>query len=358
MKQPSMTLIGLLLVSEPLFAAEQRFSEPVPLSAIINDENGNGGPSITADGLALYFQSNRPGGYGHGDIWVSRRSSVTDAWGPPTNLVVVNSFEDDNSPSISGDELELYFGRGWWPSGGEIWVSIRESRDQDWPEPVNLGPVVNSSFHEADPYLSADKLELYFGSNRVGTDHDRIYVARRSAVTEDFGPPELVSGEGTWPCLSPDGLILLFVRDLRIFYKTRESIEEAFGSQEWEAKGLQTDYWNVQPRWMSDGTLLFASNRPGLPVPPKPGVDLSDFGIWQSSLMPPLSIERHGDQALLRWPKFPEGFQLEVTSTVDGIWLPVDLNPMDGTNVVEVSLPTTEQGQHFRLKKTGLPPHP
>jgi hypothetical protein len=356
MKQSSLPLIGLLLVSEPLFAAELRFSEPVPLPAIINDENGNGGQSITADGLALYFQSNRPGGYGHGDIWVSRRSSVTDPWGPPTNLAVVNSGEDDAPPSVSGDELELYFGRGWWPSGGEIWVTTRESRDQSWPEPVNLGPVVNSSFHDADPFLSANKLELYFYSNRAGT-HD-IYVARRSAVTEDFGPPELVSEEGDWPCLSPDGLILLFVRDFRILYRTRKSTEEAFGNQVWEANGLQTTYWNVTPSWTADGTLLFASNRPGLPVPPKPGVDFSDFGIWQSSLMPLLSIERNGDQALLRWPKFPEGFQPEVTSTVDGTWLPVDLNPADGTNVVEVSLPTTEQGQYFRLKKTELPPHP
>ena len=356
MNKPSLTLIGLLLVSESLFAAELRFSEPVPLSSIINDENGNGGPSVTADGLALYFQSNRPGGYGHGDTWVSRRSSVTDPWGPPTNLAVANSFENDNSPSVSGDELELYFGRGWWPSGGEIWVTTRESRDQSWPEPVNLGPVVNSSFHDADPYLSADKLELYFDSNRSGTSH--IYVARRSAVTEDFGPPELVLEESDWPCLSPDGLILLFVRDLRILYRTRKSTEEAFGSQEWEANGLQTDYWNAQPRWMPDGTLWFASNRPGLPVPPKPGVDLSEFGIWQSSLMPLLSIQRNGDQAVLSWPKFPEGFHLEATSTVDGMWLPVDLNPVDGTNVVQVSLPTTEHGQCFRLKKTGLLPHP
>ena len=90
MKQPSTALIALLLVSEPLFAAELRFSEPVPLSAIINDENGNGGPSMSSEGLALNFASHRPGGYGFGDTWVSRRSSATDPWGPPTNLAVVS----------------------------------------------------------------------------------------------------------------------------------------------------------------------------------------------------------------------------------------------------------------------------
>ena len=50
----------------------------------------------------------------------------------------------------------------------DLWVSVRESVFDVWTTPANLGPTVNSSFGEMQPYISADRLTLFFASNRPG----------------------------------------------------------------------------------------------------------------------------------------------------------------------------------------------
>ena len=63
------------------------FGTPTNLGPPVNGLNMNGEPSISADGLSLYFVSiNRLGGQGSGDIWVTTRASVSDPWGEPENL--------------------------------------------------------------------------------------------------------------------------------------------------------------------------------------------------------------------------------------------------------------------------------
>jgi len=92
-------------------------------------------------------------------------------FGEPTNLgPIVNSADGDAGPSISADRLTLYFSSQ--RSGGsglsDLWLTTRETIDDDWGEPVNLGPIVNSSSHDGGPSISADGLLLYFYSDRPG----------------------------------------------------------------------------------------------------------------------------------------------------------------------------------------------
>ena len=71
---------------------------------------GSGGAiSVSADGLELYFTSDRSGGLGYEDIWVSTRQSTDEPWSPPVNLTAVNSTYREAYPSISPDGLTLYF---------------------------------------------------------------------------------------------------------------------------------------------------------------------------------------------------------------------------------------------------------
>src|SRR5207249_8036769 len=56
---------------------------PANLGPVVNSASNDQHPSISKDGLSLYFVSNRPGGFGGNDIWVTQRASVDDAWGPP-----------------------------------------------------------------------------------------------------------------------------------------------------------------------------------------------------------------------------------------------------------------------------------
>ena len=62
------------------------WSEPVNLGATINTTFDEQGPTLSSDELSLYFGSDRPGGIGGFDIWVSRRSCRDCAWGTPENL--------------------------------------------------------------------------------------------------------------------------------------------------------------------------------------------------------------------------------------------------------------------------------
>src|SRR6266704_1047693 len=72
-----------------LWAAGPHFtgwSTPANLGTTINTTFTETGPALSKDGLSLYFYSNRPGGFGGNDIWVSQRESANDAWGTPVNL--------------------------------------------------------------------------------------------------------------------------------------------------------------------------------------------------------------------------------------------------------------------------------
>ena len=119
---------------------------------------------VSADGLSLYFASSRPGGLGGLDIWVSRRATTSDPWSEPTNLgSTVNSTFGDAYPSISTDGLALFFSstRSGGSGDSDIWVTTRPTTDSDWGPPVNY-PSLNSSDIEFDPAISADGTVLYF----------------------------------------------------------------------------------------------------------------------------------------------------------------------------------------------------
>ncbi len=127
------------------------------LSTCFEDEQ----PAIRRDGLELYFVSDRLGGFGAGDIWVSTRASTSDPWSPPLNLgPVINTAGVEGRPALSFDGRSLYFfsdGRGG--SGGtDLFVSTREKVTDAWSASVNLGPTVNSISGDAlAPYDHTDK---------------------------------------------------------------------------------------------------------------------------------------------------------------------------------------------------------
>ena len=82
----------------------------------------------------------------------------------------VNSSAHDQAPSISADGLMLFFGsnRSGGSGGHDIWVSTRTTKDDPWTVPVNLGAKVNSSSIENGPCISVDGRTLFFHSNRSG----------------------------------------------------------------------------------------------------------------------------------------------------------------------------------------------
>ncbi len=148
---------------------------PVNLGGVVNSASDDFGANVSPDGLELYFTSNRPGGYGGYDLWVAKRATVNDPWGTPVNLgPEINRPADDNSARVSPDGLLLFLASrragGYGSSVGphDIYMARRATTKDPWGPPVNCGPVVNSPYVEWAPSISADGSMLYFHSNRPG----------------------------------------------------------------------------------------------------------------------------------------------------------------------------------------------
>jgi Tol biopolymer transport system component len=140
----------------------------------VNTTQADAMSCISQDGLTLYFASDRPGGIGSKDLWVTTRARKDQPWAEPENLgSPVNSLADEVYPSISADGLQLYFSEwGVFRPGGhgdcDIWVATRPTKDTPWGQPANLGLSVNTPAGEIGPFIPPDGSALYFCSNRPG----------------------------------------------------------------------------------------------------------------------------------------------------------------------------------------------
>ncbi len=148
------------------------WGEPTNLGPKVNGPQDDCVTSISCDGLVLYFYSrNRPGGYGGYDIWVSTRQTKDADWGEPMNLrPTVNSSYKDGSPCISANGLLLFFfsNRPGGFGDRDLYMTRRATIDDDWGISVNPGPAINSSAFDYAATILPDGSTLYFTSDRPG----------------------------------------------------------------------------------------------------------------------------------------------------------------------------------------------
>jgi Tol biopolymer transport system component len=150
------------------------------MGAAINTPFLDGGPDISADGLALAFNSDRPGGIGQRDLYVATRATISDPFGSVVNLgPTINTPYDDFAVSLSADGLSLFFSsdRPGGFGGHDLWVSRRASLAASWGAPVNLGSNVNSAFIDYNPEISWDGSRIVFASTRTTGGDGAIYEA-------------------------------------------------------------------------------------------------------------------------------------------------------------------------------------
>jgi hypothetical protein len=195
------------------------WGDRVMLGPAVNTSNLNSWrPSISADGLELYFgRGDRAKGI-QMDLWVTTRETTNDAWGTAMSLgETVNSVAHEDEPAISGDGLTLYFSsnRPGGLGGTDLWVTTRPTKQAAWGDPVNLGPTVNSSSDDFAPSVAADGLTLIFSSDRPGkysTYYDLWATTRRTPTDAWREPsnlgPAINTGDVDYADLSPDGTTL------------------------------------------------------------------------------------------------------------------------------------------------------
>jgi len=201
-------------------AVDSPWGPPKPLDSPINTAAGESGPCLSRDGLSLYFASNRPGGLGNFDIWVVTRQTTDAPWGQPTNLgPAINTSAYDNHPSISADGLSLYFdsrrfslSQKWLSQN--LYVAHRASPIDGWGPCEIFADAIPSSRTKYSPDLLPDGLTLFFDS--FTTSRDLWVMARPSSnapwtQATALKPPMNTPYIDTDPSMWVDGCILYFV---------------------------------------------------------------------------------------------------------------------------------------------------
>jgi hypothetical protein len=119
--------------------------------------------------LTVFFNSNRPGGPGGHSIYTSTQQS-DGTFSTPVLVDELSSSSADTWPFVRNDGLELFLisNRPGGFGGNDIWVSSRGSRDEPWSIPVNAGPALNTPDAEQRASVSGDGLQMVFFSNRAG----------------------------------------------------------------------------------------------------------------------------------------------------------------------------------------------
>ena len=147
--------------------------ESIPgTTSVFNTAFQDGCPAPSKDGLTFYMASTRPGGYGGIDIWVAQRESADDPWGDPVNLgPTINTAADEFCPGPlrNGHGLLFVSTRAGGCGLSDMYIS-RYHEKRGWLAAENLGCTVNSAADEASPILvEYDGLtEFYFSSTRAG----------------------------------------------------------------------------------------------------------------------------------------------------------------------------------------------
>ncbi len=128
-------------------------------------------PAVSPDGKLLFFASNRAGGFGGTDLWVSERNN--SEWDKPENLgPAVNTTANEGFPFVALDGKLYFCSKGHPGFGGfDIFVTYKDENGA-WQPATNLGKPINSPLDDISIYLANDQRSGYFTSSRSGGDDD------------------------------------------------------------------------------------------------------------------------------------------------------------------------------------------
>ena len=187
-----------------------------PTNLAINTPSGDYGPTVTADGLHLFWTSARQGGAGGDDIWTASRAAVDQPFLAARSLANINSGASDSEPSISADGLTLYFNS---KRGGsiELWVATRAKISDPFSAPQRLPGSSEWGLVASGPDVAAGGLRLVFWSDPSSPTDADLCETVRSTASEQFATPQKLASINTsdreaFPSLSSDGLASAPVR--------------------------------------------------------------------------------------------------------------------------------------------------
>jgi hypothetical protein len=209
-----------------------RFDTPVRIEALANP-GPDDDPSLTADGLELYFSSNRAGTE---DIWVSLRESRETPWSEPIQVVELSSSFIDATPGISPDGLTIWFESTRQSQSldlldTDIWTAERPTRSSPWSAPV-LVSELSTDRRESNPQPSSLLLMTFSAWYDPGVGDTDIYVTVRAQASAPWGPPMLLAeaSSDSWD------QALLRADGTQLFISSGRQVSLAGGNLFWSAR--------------------------------------------------------------------------------------------------------------------------
>ncbi len=139
------------------------------LGVFVNSGSWDSQPNISADGSLLFFSSNRRGGFGGIDIYFCTRNEG-GGWSKAQNVgPVINTSQDELSPFFHMINRTLYFGsNGQLKNYGGFDIFKTRWMDNQWEEPKNVGPLVNSTVNEYYFSIDSDGENIFYASSKRG----------------------------------------------------------------------------------------------------------------------------------------------------------------------------------------------
>jgi tetratricopeptide (TPR) repeat protein len=211
---------------EDIFYSERdsitgKWTEAQPVPGHLNTEGHDANMTLTPDGKQLFVYRNM-GIRGSGELYLSKKSKTSGKWSAASKVEGdVNTSYFESSATISPDGKTLFFvserPRGGYGMG-DIYMSRREGK-YSWGKAVNLGPVVNDEYDQIGLFMHPDGTTLYFASNSPksigGYDIFKTTVDAKGKCTppENLGYPINTTGDERFFGVSTDSKTAWFSSD-------------------------------------------------------------------------------------------------------------------------------------------------
>ena len=319
-------------VSEKIGPAEWGPPEALPFNTSASESS----PS-TVDGNEIFFHSDRDGLH---NIFVYKHDEQTTT---KLDLNPAPECQTEANPCISPDGKTLYF--VCYNSGEDnhdIYFSTRVSKEDDWSPGESMGAVVNTSGYEREPSITEDNLTLYFHRRVASGDRYDIFVTRREDVESDWQPPIKVTFKAPvnmdedehHPSITPDGRTLYFTYEQTgippTIWVARAPIFSPFqsiptnGAYDWESFTIDGEtYLAVANSY--DGSTGFIDSEiykwqcdsfvelPSSSIPTAGARDLESFKIDGETYLAVANI--WAPSALYKWDEASSSFDLDPVQT-------------------------------------------